>query len=192
MTSTNSGNAAGGNLNEDDLIADTEAVVLVGGKGTRLRPLTISAPKPMLPTAGLPFLTHLLSRIRAAGIRRVEAITGENALRYAQEQERRVQGMSALLKVQPDEVAERVAGILDNVRALERELARLKAKLAASQGDELVSQAVEVGGVFHPRSSLLDQPTRQRYQFLDLGDRGRKLLGLSTAPDPASFVVEAL
>lgn len=54
-----------------DLIADTEAVVLVGGKGTRLRPLTISAPKPMLPTAGLPFLTHLLSRIRAAGIRRV-------------------------------------------------------------------------------------------------------------------------
>lgn len=83
----------------------------------------------------------------AAGIRRVEAITGENALRYAQEQERRVQGMSALLKVQPDEVAERVAGILDNVRALEKELARLKAKLAASQGDELVSQAVEVGGI---------------------------------------------
>ena len=83
----------------------------------------------------------------AAGIRRVEAITGENALRYAQEQERRVQGMSALLKVQPDEVAERVAGILDNVRALEKELARLKGKLAASQGDELVSQAVEVGGL---------------------------------------------
>ena len=83
----------------------------------------------------------------AAGIRRVEAITGENALRYAQEQERRVQGMSALLKVQPDEVAERVAGILDNVRALEKELARLKGKLAASQGDELVTQAVEVGGI---------------------------------------------
>ncbi|MHB8785909.1 MAG: alanine--tRNA ligase [Thauera sp.] len=83
----------------------------------------------------------------AAGIRRVEAITGENALRYAQEQERRVQGMSALLKVQPDEVAERVAGILDNVRALEKELARLKGKLAASQGDELLSQAVEVGGI---------------------------------------------
>jgi mannose-1-phosphate guanylyltransferase len=45
-----------------------DAVVLVGGKGTRLRPLTLSAPKPMLPTAGLPFLTHLLSRIAAAGI----------------------------------------------------------------------------------------------------------------------------
>ena len=48
-----------------------DAVVLVGGKGTRLRPLTLSAPKPMLPTAGLPFLTHLLSRIAATGIEHV-------------------------------------------------------------------------------------------------------------------------
>jgi mannose-1-phosphate guanylyltransferase len=48
--------------------AEVDAVVLVGGMGTRLRPLTLSAPKPMLPTAGLPFLTHLLSRIAAAGI----------------------------------------------------------------------------------------------------------------------------
>ncbi|MDD3484851.1 alanine--tRNA ligase, partial [Azovibrio restrictus] len=57
----------------------------------------------------------------AAGVRRVEAVTGANALRYVQEQERRVQGISSLLKAQPDEVAERVAGILDNVRALEKE-----------------------------------------------------------------------
>lgn len=48
-----------------------DAVILVGGKGTRLRPLTLSAPKPMLPTAGLPFLTHLLSRIAATGIEHV-------------------------------------------------------------------------------------------------------------------------
>lgn len=48
-----------------------DAIVLVGGKGTRLRPLTLSAPKPMLPTAGVPFLTHLLSRIRAAGMNHV-------------------------------------------------------------------------------------------------------------------------
>lgn len=51
--------------------AEVDAVILVGGQGTRLRPLTLSAPKPMLPTAGLPFLTHLLSRIAAAGIRHV-------------------------------------------------------------------------------------------------------------------------
>jgi mannose-1-phosphate guanylyltransferase len=53
------------------VLDDVEAVVLVGGKGTRLRPLTLSAPKPMLPTAGVPFLAHLLSRISAAGVRRV-------------------------------------------------------------------------------------------------------------------------
>jgi mannose-1-phosphate guanylyltransferase len=58
------------NAGETDL-HDVEAVVLVGGKGTRLRPLTLSAPKPMIPTAGVPFLQHLLSRIRAAGVRRV-------------------------------------------------------------------------------------------------------------------------
>lgn len=50
---------------------DVDAVVLVGGQGTRLRPLTLSAPKPMLPTAGVPFLEHMLSRIRSAGIRHV-------------------------------------------------------------------------------------------------------------------------
>ncbi|MCK0174590.1 MULTISPECIES: sugar phosphate nucleotidyltransferase [Mycobacteriaceae] len=51
--------------------AEVDAVVLVGGQGTRLRPLTLSAPKPMLPTAGLAFLTHLLSRIAAAGVKHV-------------------------------------------------------------------------------------------------------------------------
>ncbi|RVW05235.1 mannose-1-phosphate guanylyltransferase [Rhodococcus xishaensis] len=49
----------------------TDAVILVGGRGTRLRPLTLSAPKPMLPTAGVPFLTHLLARIKQAGITHV-------------------------------------------------------------------------------------------------------------------------
>ena len=60
------------------MLDDVEAVVLVGGKGTRLRPLTLSAPKPMLPTAGVPFLAHLLSRIRAAGVRR--AVLGTSYL----------------------------------------------------------------------------------------------------------------
>ncbi|MGB4467452.1 MAG: alanine--tRNA ligase [Azovibrio sp.] len=81
----------------------------------------------------------------AAGVRRIEAVTGGNALRHVQEQERRVQGIAALLKAQPDEVAERVAGILDHVRSLEKELARLKSRLAASQGDDLAAQAVTVG-----------------------------------------------
>ena len=54
-----------------DSAPHTDAVILVGGQGTRLRPLTLSAPKPMLPTAGVPFLTHLLARIRETGIKHV-------------------------------------------------------------------------------------------------------------------------
>src|ERR1700678_1240707 len=52
-------------------VRKVDGVVLVGGKATRLRPLALSAAKPMLPTAVLPFLTHLLSRIAAAGIEHV-------------------------------------------------------------------------------------------------------------------------
>lgn len=54
-----------------DLTTNTDAVILVGGKGTRLRPLTTSIPKPMLPVAGVAFLEHLLARIKAAGMTHV-------------------------------------------------------------------------------------------------------------------------
>jgi mannose-1-phosphate guanylyltransferase len=53
----------------------TEAIVLVGGQGTRLRPLTCTTPKPLLPCAGVPFLTHQLLRLRNAGIRHVVLAT---------------------------------------------------------------------------------------------------------------------
>jgi mannose-1-phosphate guanylyltransferase len=65
--------------------AQVDAVVLVGGKGSRLRPLTLSAPKPMLPTAGMPFLTHLLSRIAAAGIEHVILGTSYKAATFEAE-----------------------------------------------------------------------------------------------------------
>jgi mannose-1-phosphate guanylyltransferase len=52
-----------------------EAIVLVGGQGTRLRPLTLSAPKPLLPTAGVPFLAHLLARAAASGVTHVVLAT---------------------------------------------------------------------------------------------------------------------
>ena len=58
---------------------DVDAVVLVGGKGTRLRPLTLSAPKPMLPTAGVPLLAHLFSRIKQAGITHIILCTSYQA-----------------------------------------------------------------------------------------------------------------
>jgi mannose-1-phosphate guanylyltransferase len=56
-----------------------EAIMLVGGQGTRLRPLTINTPKPLLPVAGVPFLTHQLSRAREAGVTRIVLATSYKA-----------------------------------------------------------------------------------------------------------------
>ncbi|HDR9053946.1 TPA: alanine--tRNA ligase [Burkholderia vietnamiensis] len=84
----------------------------------------------------------------AAGIRRVEAITGDNAVRYVQELDARVNEAAAALKAQPSELTQRIAQVQEQVKSLEKELGALKSKLASSQGDELAQQAVEVGGVF--------------------------------------------
>ena len=83
----------------------------------------------------------------AAGIRRVEAVTGGNALAYLQQLEGTVNGLAGTLKATPAELPGRVAAVLDHVRALEKEVTALKSKLASSQGDELMAQAVDVSGV---------------------------------------------
>lgn len=71
MNSDERDNPSPSSADSADLAAGTDAVILVGGKGTRLRPLTNTIPKPMLPVAGFPFLQHLLGRIRDAGMTHV-------------------------------------------------------------------------------------------------------------------------
>ena len=83
----------------------------------------------------------------AAGVRRVEAVTGEGALVLIQRQEQQLQQVADAVKTQPQEAAARVVQILDNVKALEKELAALKSKLASAQGDDLVDQAQDINGV---------------------------------------------
>ena len=83
----------------------------------------------------------------AAGIRRVEAVTGDNALTLLQTLSSRVNEAAAALKAQPEELTQRITQVQDQVRALEKEVAALKGKLAASHGDELVAQAADVGGI---------------------------------------------
>ena len=82
----------------------------------------------------------------AAGIRRVEATTGDNVLAYIGETEKNLGAIAGLVKATPAEAAERVAHILESTRALEKELERLKSRLASAQGDELLQQAVEING----------------------------------------------
>jgi alanyl-tRNA synthetase len=83
----------------------------------------------------------------AAGVRRVEAVTGDNALAYLQQLESTVSRLAGTLKVTPAEVQGRVGAVLEQVRALEKELAAAKGKLASAQGDELLAQAVDVKGL---------------------------------------------
>ncbi|ACR29323.1 alanine--tRNA ligase [Burkholderia glumae] len=83
----------------------------------------------------------------AAGIRRVEAITGDNAVRYVQELDARLSTAAAMLKAQPAELTQRIAQVQDQLKSLEKELAALKSRLASSQGDELAQQAVDVKGL---------------------------------------------
>jgi alanyl-tRNA synthetase len=82
----------------------------------------------------------------AAGIRRVEAVTGDNALAYLQQLEATVAGVAGALKATPAEVRQRVNAVLDNLRALDKEVAALKGRLASAQGDELLARAVDVNG----------------------------------------------
>ncbi len=83
----------------------------------------------------------------AAGVRRVEAVTGEGALARVNTQAQQLQQVADAVKSQPHEAATRIGQILDNMKSLERELAALKSKLASSQGDELLTQAQDVNGI---------------------------------------------
>jgi alanyl-tRNA synthetase len=129
------------------------AMMLFGEKyGDTVRVLSIGASKELCGgthvarTGDIGLFKIVMETGVAAGVRRVEAVTGLNALAHVQEQGRRVEGIASLLKTQPEGAAERVAGLLENVRALEKEVARLKSKLVGSQIDELVGQAVEIEG----------------------------------------------
>jgi alanyl-tRNA synthetase len=83
----------------------------------------------------------------AAGVRRIEAITGDAALAYTQEQQKLLQEAAGVLKTSAQEVPGKLSQLQESVKSLEKELARLKAKLAASQGSDLESQAIEVAGI---------------------------------------------
>ena len=83
----------------------------------------------------------------AAGVRRVEAVTGATALAYLQDLESTVHSVAATLKAPAAELQGRLTQTLDHVKALEREVGALKGKLASSKGDELVQQAVDLNGL---------------------------------------------
>ena len=103
----------------------------------------------------------------AAGIRRIEAVTADGALTLVQEEHQQLQHIASQLKAQPDEINTKIAQMQDQVKALEKELARFKSKLAASQGEDLVGQAVEVAGVKVLAASLENVDGKALRETLD-------------------------
>ena len=97
-------------------------------------------------TGDIGFFKILYETGVAAGIRRMEATTGDSALAYIQQQQAQLEEIAASLKSPTQEVTQKIAQIVDNVKQLEKELARLKSKLASTQGDDLAAQAVAVKG----------------------------------------------
>ena len=83
----------------------------------------------------------------AAGIRRVEAVTGAHALAYVQATENKLKDAAGLLRASPDDLAEKIQQALERAKTLEKELAALKGKLASSAGDDLSAQVKEIKGV---------------------------------------------
>ena len=108
----------------------------------------------------------------AAGVRRIEAVTGEGALAYVQQLEGTVQFVEGYLQTSRDKLEERLQAGRERERALEKELARLKSKLAASQGEDLAGQAIAVRGVNVLAAALENADARTLRETMDkLKDR---------------------
>jgi alanyl-tRNA synthetase len=132
----------------------TGATMLFGEKyGETVRVLDIGTSRELCGgthvarTGDIGFFTITAEGGVAAGVRRVEAVTGMNALNYVQGMETTLGGVAGTLKVTPSEVPARVGALLEQMRDLEKEMAVIKSRLASAQGDELVGQAVDIKGL---------------------------------------------
>jgi alanyl-tRNA synthetase len=83
----------------------------------------------------------------ASGVRRIEAVTGEGALNWIEQNEHKLASISDLLKTDTDNVENKLGALLDRTKKLEKELEQIKSKLASSAGDDMVSEAVEINGI---------------------------------------------
>ena len=103
----------------------------------------------------------------ASGVRRIEAKTAQGALDHIHRRDSQFDQISTLLKVVPDEANDRLSQILDNVRKLEKELVRVKSKVASGQGEDMVARAQTVNGVTVLATVLQDSDAVLLRQTID-------------------------
>jgi len=132
----------------------TGAMMLFGEKyGDEVRVLDIGSSRELCGgthvdrTGDIGFFKVISESGVAAGVRRIEAVCGDVAVEVVQQQQAVIDAVANQLKSQPGEVANRVGQVLDQVKALEKELIRFKSKLAATQGSDLAEQVVDIKGV---------------------------------------------
>jgi alanyl-tRNA synthetase len=152
----------------------TGAMMLFGEKyGSEVRVLDIGSSRELCGgthvkrTGDIGFFKIVAESGVAAGIRRIEAITGESAVEYVQQREAQLAEISGVLKAQPQEAAQKILQIVENVRQLEKELARIKSRLASSLGDDLARHIREVSGVKVLAVCLEDADSRTLRATLD-------------------------
>ena len=103
----------------------------------------------------------------AAGVRRVEAVTGNRALQVIQAREDELNQAAAALKAQPGEFNSKLTQMLEHTRAIEKELAQMKSKLASAQGDELFTQAQQIGSAYVLAATLEGADAKALRETLD-------------------------
>ena len=110
----------------------------------------------------------------AAGVRRIEALTGEGALAHYQAQEEEIRTLSALAKTSPDKLVARMEQILAEQKELAKELEKLKAKMAGGAADEMLSKKVDINGVAVLAAEVKDMDGNA---MRTLGDQLKNKLG---------------
>jgi alanyl-tRNA synthetase len=122
----------------------------------------------------------------AAGVRRVEAVTADGALAWVQGLDARVGEAAEALRAQPTELTQRIGQMLEHVKTLEKELSRVKSKLASSQGDDLSAQAREIRGARVLAAKLEGVDAKALRETLDkLKDRLKSAVILLAVADGA-------
>jgi alanyl-tRNA synthetase len=132
----------------------TGAMMLFGEKyGDEVRVLSIGSSKELCGgthvtrTGDIGLFRIVMEGGVAAGVRRIEAVCGDVALAQSHQERALLDNVASQLKAQPAELAQRVSQLIDSARHAEKELARLKAKLAGAQGDELATSAITIEGI---------------------------------------------
>ncbi len=110
----------------------------------------------------------------AAGVRRIEALTGEGALAHYQAQEEEIRTLAQLTKTTPDKLAARVEQLLAEQKELAKELEKLKAKMAGGAADEILNQKTEINGVAVLAAEVKDMDANA---MRTLGDQLKNKLG---------------